>query len=95
MVWISSDFAFAIAGYLPAVVFLFAVFAWRYTHDRPPGSGAAMAGLALTLVAAGVQHYRIAPPRLPLDHNAFYHLVQAVALVLIYRGARHAEPLGR
>ncbi|MPZ17693.1 MAG: hypothetical protein GEV06_07265 [Luteitalea sp.] len=93
--WISRDFALAIVGYLPAVVFLFAVFAWRYARDRAPGSGAAMAGLALTLAAAAVQHYRIAPPRLPLDHNALYHLVQAVALFLIYRGARQAEPLGR
>jgi hypothetical protein len=82
------SFAIAIGNYLPAALFLLAVFglaAYRRLA-RPILIGAV--GLAVTLLAAGVQHLRIAPHPVYFDHNALYHTLQAGALLMIYRGAR-------
>ena len=44
--------------------------------------------MVLTLVAAVVQQRKISLHPVYFNHNAFYHAIQAVALVLIYVGAR-------
>ena len=83
-------FALAIASYLPAALFLLGVFAWlrRRSPDRRLWAGAA--GIALTFAAAAVQQLRIDIDRTYFDHNALYHVMQAIAFVLIYRGATGA-----
>ncbi len=83
-------FAVAIAGYLPAAAFLLGVFAWRYrtSHDRRLLAG--VAGIGLTFVAAAVQQARVSLSAAYFDYNALYHVIQAVALWLIYRGAARA-----
>ena len=43
-------------------------------------------GLALSLVAAGLQHFRIALHPVYFNHNALYHVVQAIALYFIFLG---------
>jgi hypothetical protein len=97
-------FWIAIANYLPAVVFLLIVFflAYKRTRERPPLVGSM--GLALTFVASWVQQRGIALHPVYFDHNAFYHLIQAAALFMIFWAARwfvsaeltqrgnHAEP---
>jgi hypothetical protein len=72
-----------IINYLPAAMFLLiaCVIAWR--RGERALHWAAL-GLVLTFVAAGIQVIRVALP--PLDHNTLYHLVQALALLLIYIG---------
>jgi hypothetical protein len=47
-----------------------------------------IAGLALSYGAAAVQQSETAMPALKLSHNALYHLIQAVALLLIFLAAR-------
>lgn len=47
-----------------------------------------VAGLVLSVVAAGLQQARVALHPVYADHNALYHLVQAVALLVLYRGLR-------
>jgi hypothetical protein len=47
-------------------------------------------GLALSVVAAVLQQQRVAAHPVYFDHNALYHLVQAIALVVLYRGLRAA-----
>lgn len=47
----------------------------------------ALAGMAVSLVAAAVQSLRLSPHPL-FNHNDLYHLVQTVAVVLFYRAAR-------
>lgn len=81
-------FAFAVASYLPATLFLLGVFAIRFARDRGVASGLGLSGVALTLVAAGIQQGRIALHPRYCDHNTLYHLVQGVALLLFYRGLR-------
>ncbi len=81
-------FWIAIANYLPAVVFLLSVFLLTYkrTWNRNPLIGTV--GLTLTIVAAWVQHRGIALHPVYFDHNAFYHLIQAAALFMIFIAAR-------
>jgi hypothetical protein len=49
----------------------------------------------LTFVAAAVQYTRVDPHPVYVNHNALYHVIQAVALLLIYRGALGALAAAR
>jgi hypothetical protein len=82
------SFAVAIANYLPAALFLLAVFVLATYRWRARPIVIGTLGLAVTLLAAGVQHFRIAVHPTYFDHNALYHVLQAGALFMIYRGAR-------
>lgn len=88
VIFVSQQFSIAIVNYLPATLFLLGVFgiAYRQTRAQPVLLG--MAGLALTFVASGIQQAGIALHPVYLNHNALYHLIQAAALVLIFRGAQ-------
>ena len=80
------SFTFAILQYLPGTIFLtIAVFVAR-RRDPKPGYRQAMAGLALTFFAALIQQQQVGLHPVVFDHNALYHVVQAVALVLFFRG---------
>lgn len=88
VIFVSQDFRNAILIYLPAAVFLLVSFISKYVRS---GNGRALVGavgLVLTFVAAAVQQSGLSIAALHLDHNALYHIVQAVALVLVYIGAR-------
>jgi hypothetical protein len=84
----SQAFAVAILNYLPAAVFLLIVFALELRRLRSREMLAAVVGLLLTFVAAGVQLGRLAVHPGYFDHNALYHVIQAAALFLLFRGAR-------
>jgi hypothetical protein len=77
------EYRLVIINYVPAALFLFVacMIAWRKGQRALVW---AVAGLLLTFVAASIQVARIGLP--PIDHNALYHLVQAVALLLVYIG---------
>ena len=49
-------------------------------------------GLGLSGVAAVLQQAGVALHATYFDHNAVYHVVQAGALVVLYRGFRHGAP---
>jgi hypothetical protein len=84
---VTDAFSAAIVNYLPATLFLLAAFvvAARSADGTPLRLG--VWGLVLTLVAAGVQRARLALHPVYFNHNALYHLLQAVALFLIFRSA--------
>jgi hypothetical protein len=77
------EYRLVIINYLPAALFLLvaSVIAWRRGESALRWTAL---GLVLTFAAAAIQIARIALP--PINHNALYHLVQAVALLLIYVG---------
>jgi uncharacterized protein DUF6962 len=83
-----QTFALAIAYYLPAVVFLTISFVVHLTRRRDSASLLGIVGMLLTLAAAGIQHARISLHPQYFNHNAFYHLVQGIALLLIFVAAR-------
>ena len=84
----NRSFVVAIANYGPAVFFLFVIFIFAYTRIKERKILLGVLGLALTFVAAGVQLGNLALHPVYFNHNALYHLVQAVALLLIFWGAK-------
>lgn len=74
---------------LLAMGFALLGYGWLARRGRP-GAGWLCAGVALTIVAAGIQATKLISFTLvfAFDHNGVYHLVQLPALWLLYRGAR-------
>lgn len=87
-IFVEQSFALAIVNYLPAVFFLVLSFAISFARSRDRATLLGLAGLLLTLVAAAVQHLQISLHPLYFNHNAFYHLLQGVALIAIFIAAR-------
>lgn len=103
VLFVSDDFLVAVLAYLPGVVFLLFAFLRRarvahrvHRARRRSGAGggagdrAAIAGLLLTLLAAAGQQQRIALHPVHFTHNAVYHVLQGIALWLVYTGLRDA-----
>ncbi len=87
VVAIDDHFWVAIVNYIPAVIFLCISFARSYRRqpDRPILIG--LLGLGVTGLAALIQRLRISLHPLYFNHNATYHLVQAIGLIFIFRAA--------
>jgi hypothetical protein len=86
ILWISASFTVAIVTYVPAVAFLLLAFALTCRQRPSSYLGAGIAGLVLSFVAAAIQQAEIRAPG--LTHNALYHLVQAVAMLMIFAAAQ-------
>jgi hypothetical protein len=84
-----SSFLYAIVNYLPSVVFCMVALGICFARTSRREALIALIGLFLTLIASAIQSLHIAlwPPY--IDHNSFYHLLEAVALYLIYWGGSH------
>ena len=80
------DFEIAVLQYLPATVFL--TLALAVANRRKPHRGyrIALFGMLLTYAGAAVQLFGLAAHPVYFDHDAVYHVVQAAALVFVYRG---------
>jgi hypothetical protein len=76
-------YKFVIFDYVPAAIFLLICCSLAFTRGRR-NLAWAIVGLLLTFVAAAIQMLHISAPG--ISHNALYHLVQAVALLLIFIG---------
>lgn len=85
---VSREFWIAIVHYLPATVFLLIAFLIEYRRTPQGYLRAGIVGLALTFVAAAVQQTGFGLHPEYLNHNALYHLIQALGFFLIYRCAR-------
>lgn len=95
VIYLRNTFLVAVLHYLPAVVFLFAAYLLKFLRGRRGHFLMGLIGLGLTFIAAGVQQAGIAVHPRYFDHNALYHLIQAIALLLLYlsaRGILRAEP---
>lgn len=88
ILFVVDRFWVAIAYYLPASIFLLLVLFARYLHSFERRLLLALSGVALTFVASAVQNFGIALHPTYFNHNALYHVIQAVALLLIFLGAR-------
>jgi hypothetical protein len=88
VLWVNSEFAIAIMGYLPATMFLLVMLTLEHRGRPSPALARAIIGFVLTFVAAAIQALSVPSHPVYFDHNALYHLVQGLALILIYSGAR-------
>ena len=88
ILFVVDSFWVAIVYYLPASIFLLLVLFTRYLRSFERQLLPALSGIALTFVASAVQKFGIALHPTYFNHNALYHVIQAVALLLIFLGAR-------
>lgn len=89
---VTRIFAAAIVNYVPAAVFLLLALSACYLRTGQRPALVAAIGVALVFVASGVQFYGVALHPVWFNHNSVYHLFQAVALLLLFVGARAVVP---
>ena len=88
-IWVAAHprFIFAIIGYGAALPVLVMVHLRAWIASRSQDSMWILLGVAVSVVAAVVQQSGWAPhPH--FNHNDLYHVIQAVAIWFLYRGAR-------
>jgi predicted neutral ceramidase superfamily lipid hydrolase len=78
-------FVVALVFYIPPAVLLFIAFLVRWRRGRESFATDGLIAMALTFVAAGLQHFRVSIDPVYLNNNVIYHLVQAVAVFFLYR----------
>ena len=88
VLYVSQSFLVAIAFYAPAMIFALIAFVLAYRASGTAVLLFAIAGIVLSLIAAVIQQTHTGIVALGLTHNALYHLVQAVGLLLIFLMAR-------
>jgi hypothetical protein len=84
---VDESFGSIVLFYAPALLVFLVAATVRAIRDRGGWISTAL-GLGLSAVAAMLQQFGVAIHPVYLDHNALYHLVQAVALVMLYAGLR-------
>jgi hypothetical protein len=84
----SQQYRLALMNGLVATVFMFAACIDLTRRARSRQAMLGLAGVALGFAAAGVQRSKIALHPRYLDHNALYHLIQGVTMLLIFLSAR-------
>jgi hypothetical protein len=87
VIFVSQSFAVAVIYYVPAALFLLAGLIIAQMRGGYKSPMLAIAGILLSLFASYVQQAEIPLASLYLSHNALYHIVQAIALLLIFLGA--------
>lgn len=88
ILFISNNFLIAIIDYIPVVLFLGWVFMTAYRRTGRCTFMFGFAGIYITLVASGIQQAGLDIHPRYFNHNAVYHVLQAVALVMIFIAAR-------
>ncbi len=86
---ITQEFWIALTIYLPGVLLLLTGFCRAAGRNQNWFLLVGAAGSGLSLVSSLIQFTRLGINPDYLNHNALAHVVQAIALALIYRGIRH------
>ena len=95
VLFVTDVFAVAIAHYALGAAFLLVVL--LHVSIRSRARAPLVGALGIVMLAAGsvVQWRRVGLPSLSLTHNAVYHLVEMVALLLLYASARGLTSISR
>ena len=95
VLFLSRAYAVALVAYLPATLFLLAVFVTAQRQGRSRHAFAGAIGVGVLLAGSWIQWRGISLPALRLGHNTLYHIVAMIALLLIYRSMRGLVAPGR
>ena len=88
VLFVRPEFLMAIVAYVPATLFLLIALIAAYRSRPLPPLRWGIVGLGLTFVAAAVQRLHLSVHPYYFNHNALYHVIQGVALWMIFLGAR-------
>jgi hypothetical protein len=81
------DFWIAVADNLPGALFLMIAFAVAAKKTRDGRLFCGALGMALTITAGLLQQQRVGLHPTYFNHNAVYHMLQGIALFLVFVGA--------
>jgi hypothetical protein len=90
VLFVHESFSTIVYFYTPALLVLLFAAARRAISSRDAGWAFISTGLAVSMLAAVLQQAKVAVHPTYFDHNAVYHVVQAVALLILYTGWRRA-----
>src|SRR5579871_2678895 len=85
---ITDNFLVAIVGYLPALIFLGAVFMKDYLATRRNAYLAGFLCIGTVLLASIIQQARVSIHPQYFNYNALYHVLQGAGLLMIFMTAR-------
>ncbi|HYD18575.1 MAG TPA: hypothetical protein VEF76_08865 [Patescibacteria group bacterium] len=84
-----TPFSAALLNYLPATMFMLVGYIVFYRRQPAPPVLLGIAGLLLTFLGALLQSLKIGIHPTYFDHNALFHVVQFIAIYLIFLSAKH------
>jgi hypothetical protein len=87
---VHESFSSIVYFYTPALVLLLIAAGQEALRGRDAGWSLITTGLIMSAGAAMLQQATVAVHAVYFDHNAVYHVVQAIALVFLYFGWRRA-----
>jgi hypothetical protein len=91
---VDESYRTIVCFYAPVVLLFLVVAARQALRTGDSGWTLIAVSFAVSLLAAAVQQSRIALHPEYFDHNALYHVLQGIALVLLYRGFLRAPARG-
>jgi hypothetical protein len=83
---VDLSYRMIVCFYAPVVVLFLVVAGRQALQTRSAGWTLIATSFAISLLAAALQQARVSLHPEHFDHNAVYHVLQGVALVLLYRG---------
>ena len=87
----TEEFGVAILNNLLAIGFLIIAIGWAYLREKQRGLLLVAVGLTLNLAAGLQQQIETGIHSVYFNHNALYHVLQAIALYLFFLGSRQAD----
>ena len=87
---VHESFSSIVYFYTPALVLLLIAAGQQALRSRDAGWTLITTGLIMSAGAAMLQQAKVSVHPVYFDHNAVYHVVQAIALVFLYLGWRRA-----
>ncbi len=83
ILFIDHPFKVAIYNYVPSTLFLLIAFGFLYVRGKKSALFGFF-GLLLSLIASWIQQAKIAIHPIYFNHNALYHVLEAIALFLVF-----------
>jgi hypothetical protein len=94
VLFIRRDFLIAILDYLPALIFVGGAFLLAHRRQKKPAFLIGFLGVCIMLFAAAAQQAKVGIHPRYFDHNAIYHVLQAIALFMIFLAGRETSKSG-
>jgi hypothetical protein len=91
VLFIRRDFLIAILDYLPPLLFIGGAFLLAHRRQKKPAFLIGFLGVCTMLFAAAAQQAKVGIDPRYFDHNALYHVLQAIALFMVFLAARETS----
>ena len=88
IIFYSQQFLLAAINYLPMAFFLLLMFSCKYYQTKQIALLLGSIGILLTFIGSYIQIYQISLHPNYFNHNALYHVIQFIALYLLFNTSK-------